>query len=334
MSTKAASIFRATDPYNIRPAAEALASRITAMRVGLGPDESLVVLFGEDHERPADSLLLALVCDILAAQGLALGCGYEMPHNYAGMKLSSNGSSRYSLSPAQCAHVSAEDKNGTLALRMHLAYGDGRMAPVTRQAVFARFLKSGIAVHFNDAANENKVLDNKDPETARLLKKFAPHAAPGRVHIHDALGLDIRNHALAGNIQRRLTPGMIYIQHCGRNHVFGDAEMGCSYEQSLDALLRAQNIKTLPVYINNDETDTIPPEAPRDECFFISGMADERFSDINTSEAAFLKRLCDHSGADLEVFTEGLFFSDRARLRSELSREMPGLFTRAKELEL
>jgi hypothetical protein len=321
-----------TNPFDLRPAVDGILKRIDQVCATLQESQPLVVLIGEHHGIPAHILIQAMFLDRLAAdQNRKIAYGYESPHNLLGRTISRQ--LPYRLTAEDEAAISASDLDGRMALAACLGYIDHNDAPVSRHAFFKFCMSAGVSMRFNDAAlnfSQQLTLNKADPLTADTIRRHAPGHDGSAITGYSPLGVALRNRVIIENAKNHMhqTNAKIYIQNCGRNHIFGNVHDGYTAQDSLTALINKHAVPVLSIFMQaraDDMMKSIPQDANLffDQTLFIKNMARDEFKLASMEEGRFFKRLCKESGVDYPLFqSEGfisiLLSTERAQMRKDL----------------
>ena len=323
-----------SDPYDLRPAVDALLENIAQAARTLPASKPLVVLVGESHNMPSHIALQYMLADRLKQAGVKFACGAELPHNFSSKYLSDM--LDIPLTPAEHARVSAADTDGQWSIATRLADRPD-FAPASAHTLLSLYRRTGITARFNDASfgGARMLLDEADPLTGALIERHAPDRKGTKIFVTEPLGIELRNRAMVHNMLAHIaqTGVPLYIMPCGRNHIFGNVDTEATYEGSLAALLKEAGAAVLPVYhLDEGEIPPFPPEAAADNgnALVIEGAARDGFMGYRAGEIEVLEKLAAHSHHDIDIFRADKPHTDQTDIQDMLRREAPTWITSVK----
>ena len=242
--------------------ADSLIARRQAMVADGGGNSPLIVVIGEDHDKPAHYVFHMALMRRLADSGQALFCAFELPHN------DSSESGAAASDPAA-----------------FMASGGAPVADHARMTLFNFLLARDIPAAFVDAAmvktDRGAFLDAADDSTGRAIRDvFNPSAEGAPIPVSSADGLRIRNHHMAGsatgNAQAQQADIILHI--CGNMHVAGFSWHSHQFA-SVDSLAaryqqNGHDVAAVTLCTGIYDEVTIPAREilDGDACFFVAGL--------------------------------------------------------------
>ena len=166
--------------------------------------------------------------------------------------------------------------------------------------------------------------------TRALIAKHAPDRLETPIQTYDdPLGVALRNRMIVARALAHMKEAGagIYIQQCGRGHMFGNAPEGKEFQDSLAALFAAAGVDVLTVFPTGPGygREMIPEEGKGmlQQGLVIEGLSHARFSFHSSpgAEADFLERLNQHSRGEIGIADDD--GNLRAELTSWLKSEIP-----------
>lgn len=311
----------AANPYDLRPAVSTIVGAIEETLASMPPDEPLFVIMGEDHGHTADKLLQQAVLTHLTTpenrSTFRPALGYEFSHDMPERIL------KPYLTGNEWKTIQRHNKLGDLnpLIAMTVASDDASCA-FTNLFTFAA--SSNLRTAFNDAViNYGKdpslsYLNQKDPETRRLITQYAPQELDHRIIARSRTGLYLRNIMIVENalVHAKAAQARVYIQQCGKAHIAGIqngfyfAPSYFPYKESLMTLFHERQARTLAVI--TDSGDKFPSELPRKSLpavnaagIIIENLAGENFRNTPEGydrEIALIKKIAHNSGHIFDAF--------------------------------
>ncbi len=231
------------NPYDLRPVINAIMNTQNVLMDTIPDDQPIVIIMGERHDHPINSLLQEGVLKALLKQReqndkIKFSFGLEWASNET-VFLSTRDNYFFPASAALFAFCDAHD--------IPLAFSD---------AVRAYKKASG-----DNTFEIDEVLKKDDPLNAKLIHDNFP-AWEGDSLISRE-GMAIRNMAMVENATRliRETKSKIYVQHCGQNHAIGSIKN--PYKESLRNLFEKQGCATITVMPEYELVDLFLPDGAR-----------------------------------------------------------------------
>lgn len=264
------------NPLDLRPALDAIMEAIkTHPR-----NRPLVVLMGERHFTPSHTMLQQGLLQRLLAGSSAhslntIGFGYEAPHNLPKWVTT--------LPSPAIANLMSFCKN------------------------------KKITVNFNDVCVgfSEKELKQRDPATRAIVKQFAPEHLGSEISATESLGLALRNRMIVDRVmnQIRETKAKVYVQHCGRNHIFG-TYINDDYKDSLTAYFIEASVDVLPVFLTNGSLffnkELSEMQALMKRTIVIEGMSWKNSLNSLRAEKALIEEISTNSGGEIKIFPDGI----------------------------
>lgn len=248
----------AANERDLRPAVDGIMARIAQVSAHLRTGQKLVVLVGETHSVASHRLLqmqlVARLDEQMKAQGKRIAAGFELPHNFAALKIADMNIAPLPPLMQNCF----ERRMGSSGLiRAFLDDNPLNEAPRSKSFLLHNIGARGISTRFNDVAISYETiessagvpcLDPGDRATRDLMAAavVSPHEA---VTCESALGVKLRNDFMVANINvhmQDVNPD-IYIHLAGSAHLLGDHDEGFAYEDSLHKELRDHGYGVLSV---------------------------------------------------------------------------------------
>lgn len=257
------------DPFDLRPVVKAIMDAENMILDRIPPDQKLVILMGEDHSCQTHTLLLQALLQAHKQAAHPTALGLEGSHNIDWLN--------EPLPP---------DDSET-----------------TSGAALLRFCKTQkVDVRFNDLARGEKlspdgttfqqtaILDRGDEMTENIIFRHASLSYDDLpIHCESLLGIALRNIGIVENAisHNKKSDARIYVQHCGRGHVFGSRSDGHPYKASLTSLFHRHGFAVLAVCSYDDDfIDNGPDDWPHDALKDVSdvivpaNMADGHIEDF------------------------------------------------------
>jgi hypothetical protein len=143
-----------------------------------------------------------------------------------------------------------------------------------------------------------------------------PELRGQKISTVSAEGVRLRNHTIVERAMAHMqeTDAAIYIQDCGKAHLFGERNKGCLYEHSLGALFAEYCVDVLPVFIGSrgGRPNNFPDDAGNSlsKAVAVEGLHNplfhKRFDDYSMQgEMSFLGNVSKNSGGEIRVFADG-----------------------------
>lgn len=252
------------NPMDIRPAVETILRAIDEKRATLPEGQTLVVPVGESHARPTHSSIFTLLAKEMKERGDNFVVSLEQDHDKWKTRLEKTIGIHPKHIPDRSVHE--VDPYGRDSLLTLLTYINVTNAPFSHDNLLEFLYQNDIKTIFSDAAaTGGRILrlDLRDSLTrhatlkylheSSLLDKmrfafktpFLSYTSPGAMAIRN----DIMKTLTLEYARKNQAP--IALLHCGRGHIFGNAQEKDPYAVSLDALFR-QEAAVLPVFITRE----------------------------------------------------------------------------------
>lgn len=305
-----------SDPCDLRPAVDGLMSRIENVSKSLREGQPLVILMGEQHNLPSHIMLQHLLLDRLRKSAASrVAVGFEEPRNLPDVILNKGFDINTRHVPPGA--LMAADRDGYKSLSAALALWNPDDAPLSVLSLFD-FCRQNFSSRFNDAAKVcgpsgfiNRI-DKKDPATSAVMTRLGMDCG-GILSPISPPGLKLRNIMMAESAMTHIreSGARLYIQRCGRTHIFGDIKGGHHYQDSLTALFADAGAAVLPVFVDIPKFDAEQTlqtafKAPETRhTMIVKNLCDKEFMDTKSDgEAGFINELARHSGADIKIFND------------------------------
>jgi hypothetical protein len=271
-------------------------------------DGPVVVLMGEQHPSASHKALQQAVLGKLKDENSTVAYGVERPHDFLEWFISEGFG--FKIPPELRGRVSDADKDGRRLIETFLIAAWPADVPVSERSVLAFCRDKGISMRANDTADADLFLDQNDPTTRALIVQYAPERLGTPIHSRDdALGIELRNRMIVERALAHMkdTGAQIYIQQCGKAHVFGNNMTGDEFESSLSAMFANAGVNVLSVFPAGAGWgfETIPAQAKEQlhQGLVIEGLSEREFHHDSPpgEEEAFLRDIGRHSGTDIHV---------------------------------
>ncbi len=304
------------NPYDLRPAVAGIVARVEQVSnhlSNIGSHQKIVVIMGEDHERPSNILLQASLLKSLQEKH-QLVFGYEAEHSFLGTFLTDYlEGDEYDLNTQEILMLSKLDVTGAQAIKTHLALSEDEYSQHTIKSLFYSVLQMQIPCVFSDAATCSFHLDKKDPITRAFMGGITGHThrIASTIHTTSPKGVDIRNRVMTHLTSQFMEQHdvSLAVQQCGVAHLLGWSP-DYKFNNSLTHHFTKAGHFVIPVFLQqNDVTlDDIPEESfeALSQGVFIEGLADDIFNDESSSkkEKAFIRKMGAQSETKFHVLTE------------------------------
>lgn len=285
------------DPYDVRPALDAIQERI-AHRMKPGP---LVVLMGQLHNRPIHHLVGQALMARLLKSGASIAYGMESPHNSLRSALINHMDMPVDLAKK----IADSDHNGSKLLRIFRECVDPDSSIQAQSNVAAWCGKQSVPFHVNDVAKSWFGINIYEPLTNELVKRFPIE----NTSLVSSEGVALRNRMIQQNVIRHIQDSNvdIYIQQTGNGHLYGLSEFNDEYKDSLVFRFLEAGINVLPVFMEASDFDiSVTPASAKAQLkkgLTISGLAEEAFEGYSCGEEEFVQKLSRHSNGEIEIVT-------------------------------
>lgn len=335
------------NPYDLRPAAQAIVQAALKMRTAMPKNQPFVILMDELHHVSSHVQLKQLVTAGLLQSGEIPRFNFELPHNSWSKK--NTNKKIIEIRPSLLYRPYDYDDNGRSTLSSFIAHNNSTTATVSKHDLYGYLYKNNIPTMFCGAphifVSQNNVrLDFNDP-ALREVAKFVL-----RKNNLDGVVIDcstpdqikacmtIRNHYMAFKTieENRKKPTNFIIQEAGMSHVFGSLANDCDYVDSLAAVYKKLGIAVLPVLITTPslgdsfDLNDVPPAACETlkQSIVVNNLAEDAFQmtadkDFSNRQIAeerkIIQRINRESGGEvplLETYTNKAQYVQIANLES------------------
>lgn len=312
------------DPLDLRPAVERIVGEVRN-RIADGP---VVVLMGEQHPSASHKALQQAVLGKLRDE-TSVAYGVERPHDFLEWFVSEGFG--FKIPPDLRGRISDADRNSCRLIAAFLAAAWPADVPVSERSVLAFCREKGISVRANDAADADLFLDQDDPATRALIEQYAPERLGTLIHSRDeALGVELRNRMIVERALAHMkeSGAKVYVQQCGKGHIFGNNMTGDEFAGSLSAMFAKTGVNVLSVFPAGSGWgfETIPAQAKEQlhQGLIIEGLSEREFHHDSPpgEEEAFLREIGRHSGLDIHIAQDEAP-EEAARMQDRIRREIP-----------
>lgn len=285
------------NPYDLRPAAEAILTRALDMLSQRTNDKPVVILMGECHIASAHIALQQMVAQSLKESEQNFMVGVELPHN--AWSVIARDDMDIDVPDGLYYSPNDLDDGGQASLTAYLSHDGTDGAPVAHQNLYSYFLNNRIPTFFNDAAKTKAGLDMNDPLMVHEEIVVQPKDIAG--------AMKARNKIMAslGDKYAKATGADIILQTTGMAHILGDEADHSSPDDSLMAAYEKAGFHVLPVFVNSEFNMKVPKEAADKLSAAITakGLATDMFLVMEEEEEEdFLLQLSEQSGGELVVY--------------------------------
>lgn len=301
-------------PYDIRPPLDLLEGWVKHL---LQQDERpLYILFGEDHHRTFDIVLRQAFIERLKISGHSIAYGAEsesnmlewLIENWYGIEIPDEAKGK----------ICQSDKNGQRFLQSaHAAYIP-TTSPHSRRNLWASLLNSSVPFQCNDIprTEDDVSIDQSSDHVAQIVFDHLGVSSDeaGVIDLVSSNGMLIRNRYMADQAvaHQHETDARVYVQDCGKHHLYGYHKDKLGYRGSLSQIFSERGLKTL-VVANLTERFKLA-HLPRDgakSAFRRNGLAfnnfaPESFHGAFEQEVRTLKRFHRASGREFSLFDAAL----------------------------
>jgi hypothetical protein len=295
------------NPYDFKPALDALMEKVTEVRATL-PDKKIVIVFGEEHDLYAHQRFKAEFVKALAGDHPEqIAYGEELPSDYGRFTGEEMATDMVEEREAYRAW-----QRGVYLDRPWNSYRDTLSIELTRKLSISMCMNDVARVVFSPPPEEGapeiideptycdlshketydfiKGLYDEMPDQKELIRCSYPDAAPMQE------GVRISNGFMAKEITRHIrdTGVQTYVQSCGAAHLIGFFGDGWEqeYGDSLTCKLLHEGHAVIPVLLFDQITEgeyTIPSEgleALRDNVVMIRRLRQDMCEDVTPEEEA------------------------------------------------
>lgn len=303
-----------SSPYDLRPPLDLLEG--WAKHLLEVDDRPLYILFGEDHHRTFDIVLRQAFIERLHSSGHQIAYGSEndsnmlewLIENWYGIEIPDEVRGK----------ICQSDRDGKKFLQSaHAAYIP-TTSPHSRRNLWAALLNSSVSFQCNDIprTEDDISIDQSSDPVAQIVYDLLGVSSDeaGVIDLASNNGMLIRNRYIAERAitHQRGTGARIYIQDCGKHHLYGYHKDKLGYKGSLSQIFADSGLKTL-VIANLTKSFKIA-NLPRDgakSAFRRNGIsfndtASESFHGVYEQEIHTLKRLHRASGREFSLYDASL----------------------------
>ncbi|PZQ48642.1 MAG: hypothetical protein DI551_01350 [Micavibrio aeruginosavorus] len=248
------------NPYDLRPAADAIMDILHTKMQRVAPEKPIVLLMGENHAAPAHILLQKLILSRLLDEEYenptqTFAYGLELPNEVNQNTLKNI----YGLTLAESRKLlGSEEGLGVQCAFLHTKYSAETTATRDDVKLFLYYNKIACGFHDldsrdiqikdGDQAYVSVVLNNSNARSSRYINELYAKHGRSQINSIDNIGLHIRNRAIVDDVLETLEKNKkkLYVLSCGALHVFGSSNQ-FSYRFSLSALFAKAGIETVSV---------------------------------------------------------------------------------------